>query len=88
MLLMRLQTKIQIQSYGKGSSILRKSNFRELSFLILGTGVEEFLEGCQFFCHVLLGYQIILPGHDGPIQFNPCTTFDMHKNKYSICTVT
>ena len=32
----------------------------ELSFLILGTGVEKFLEGYEiFFCFVLLGYQIL-----------------------------
>ena len=32
---------------------------------MLGTGVENVLEGCQnIFCIVLLGYQIVLPIHD------------------------
>ena len=45
--------------------LMMKQNFcfetsmiRELSFLKLDTGVEEFLDGYQIFGLVLLGYQI------------------------------
>ena len=43
---------------------IQKRN-RELSFVMLGTGVEEFWRGIKFFCLVILGCQIILPFHDG-----------------------
>ena len=39
------------------------ASVRELSFLMLGIGVEEFLEEYQIFCLVILGCQIILPFH-------------------------
>ena len=35
---------------------------RELSFLMLSTGVEGFWEGCQFLCLVLLSLQSIYDG--------------------------
>ena len=44
---------------------LLSKTLRELSFLMLGTGVEEFLEGYQIFCLVILGCQVLLTFHDG-----------------------
>ena len=37
----------------------------EWSFLILGTELENFLEGCQILSILLLGCQVVLPVHDG-----------------------
>ena len=37
----------------------------ELSFLMLGTGVEEFLEGYQFFLPCDIGLPNNFPFHDG-----------------------
>ena len=42
---------------------------RELSFLMLGTGVEEFLEGCHIYLPCLIGLPNVLPIHDGVAIF-------------------
>ena len=41
----------------------------ELSFLMLGTGVEDLWRGIKFFCIELLGYHIFLPIHDRISKF-------------------
>ena len=38
---------------------------RELSFLMLGTEVEEFLDECKIYLSCFLGCQIFFPTHDG-----------------------
>ena len=43
-----------------GSGIQARSSIREQSFLKLGTGVEEFLEGCQIILPRLIGLSKIL----------------------------
>ena len=42
---------------------------RELSFLILPTGVKEFLEGCQIYWPCFIELPIFLPIHDGVAKF-------------------
>ena len=39
---------------------------RELSFLMLGTGVEEFLEGCQIFLPNEIGLSTVFPIQNFP----------------------
>ena len=59
------------------STSMRVFYIRELSFLMLGTGVEEFLEGYQI-CLVLFCCQIVSPIHDGVAKF----PINSHHNSY------
>ena len=44
-------------------------SIRELPFLMLGTGMEEFLEGCQIFLPCLIGIPNILLMYNEALKF-------------------
>ena len=46
-----------------------QSKIRELSFLMLCTGVEEFLEGCQIYLPCFIGLPTFLLIHDEAAKF-------------------
>ena len=51
-----------------GNYVTFRISFRVPSFLMLGTGVEEFLEGCQVFlpCDIALSKLLLI--HDGGVK--------------------
>jgi len=58
-----LQPLVSYFSLETANEFYETFRVRELSCLMLGTGVEQFLEGCQFFCLILLGCIIFFRIH-------------------------